>query len=518
LKKKHTIILSLLILLYLVNGICSIHSLSITADEGSHLDYGIRLLKGYPERIDREKDNSKMPISVINVMPRAVEQLFSSTTHKTDNGISDITNGRYVTLFFSVLIILLVFTWSRQLYGINAGLFSAFLFVLCPNNLANAVLVTTDTYSVFFLLSTFYFLWRHCNNASRRDLFFFALSLALSQLAKQSLFHLYVLATLCWLVYKIVMREGLNWKRIFLNLLIIASSSWLIINAGFLFWKMNGHLGEYHFMSRLFGHLQSVLPSWTPVPFSEAFVTGLDQAKYYDQLGGGHPGSSFANVTILGRSSTGGGFWYYYFVTIFFKTPVTYLILAGWAKYVLFTKKSLHSFIKNEFFLLAPIVYYLVLLSFFYQTQVGVRHILFIYPLLFIFCGIIIQQLKPRTDLPILVTLSLYLLISAASYFNSYFAYTNEFIGHKKNAWQYVGAANLNIGQARNFLQHYLNEHPDVKPAPEDPQTGKFVLSVDRYLDTWNTGKYTWLRKLTPVDHCFHAYLLFDVKRGDLVP
>jgi len=508
----------MLVLAYLVNGVCSIRSNSITADEGSHLSYGIRLLKGQPERIDPEKDNSKMPVSVINALPRAVEQILTSQKHKTDNGISDITRGRYVTLFFSVLIILLVFTWSRQLYGINAGLFSAFLFVCCPNNLANAVLLTTDTYAVFFLLSTFYFLWRHCNNGSRRDLFFFALSLALSQLAKQSLFHLYVLAPFCWLVYKLVMREGLNWKRIFLNLLIITSCSWLIINAGFLFWKLNGQLGDYHFMSGLFGRLQSLLPSWTPVPFSEAFVTGLDQAKYYDQLGGGLPGSSFANVTILGHSVTGGAFWYYYFVTIFFKTPITYLILVGWAKYILFTKTSFRSFIRNEFFLVAPVVYYLILLSFFYQTQVGVRHILFIYPLLFIFSGIIIQRLKPLTDLPVLTALSLYLVISVGSYFNNYFAYTNEFIAHKKNAWQYVGAANLNIGQARKFMQQYLDEHPGVKMAPETPQAGKFVLSIDRYLDTWNTAKYAWLRKLKPVDHCFHAYLLFDVKPGDLVP
>lgn len=517
-KKKHTIILSLLILFYLVNGICSINALSITADEGSHLDYGIRLLKGNPERIDPEKDNSKMPISGINAMPRAVEQFFSSIKHKADNGISDITNGRYVTLFFSIMIILLVFTWSRQLYGVNAGLFSAFLFVFCPNNISNAVLVTTDTYAVFFLLSTFYFLWRYCNNGSRQDLFFFAISLALSQLAKQSLFHLYLLAPICWLTFKFGTGEVLKWKRLLLNLLIIASISWLVINAGFLFWKMNGNLGAYSFMSKFFSSLQAVLPSWTPVPFSEAFVSGLDQAKYYDQLGGGYHGSSFANVTILGHSSTGGAFWYYYFVTIFFKTPITYLLLAGWAKYILFTRTTIRSFIRNEFFLLAPILYYLVLLSFFYQTQVGVRHILFIYPLLFILCGIIIRQLKPRTDIPVLAALSIYLVISAGSYFNNYFAYTNEFIGHKKNAWQYVGAANLNIGQARNFLQDYLHNHPDVKMAPEQAQAGKFLLSIDRYLDTWNTGKYAWLRKLKPVDHCFHAYLLFDVKPADIVP
>ena len=51
-------------------------------------------------------------------------------------------------------------------------------------------------------------------------------------------------------------------------------------------------------------------------------------AKYYDQVGGGVEGtSSFGKPTILGQARTGGSFWYYYFVALFFKTPVTYIVL-----------------------------------------------------------------------------------------------------------------------------------------------------------------------------------------------
>jgi 4-amino-4-deoxy-L-arabinose transferase-like glycosyltransferase len=512
LRKQHYIILLLLILVYLINGIFSINASSITADEGSHLNFGIKMLKGDPERTNPEADNSKMPISVINTIPRLTEQLLKNDLSKSDNGVSDITHGRYITLFFSVLIILLVFTWSSRLYGINAGLFSAFLFVLCPNNISNAILVTTDTYAVFFLLATMFFLWRYCNTRQTRHFILFSLSLALSQLAKQSLFHLYVLAPACWLVYTVVMKEKWQWVRIFKNLLIVISISWLIINAGFIFWKMNVQLGQYHFMSALFQKVQSVFPSWLPVPLSESFVTGLDQAKFYDQLGGGFANSSFGNVTILGKSSTGGSFWYYYMVSIFFKTPITYFILAGWAKYLLFTKERCKAIMQNEFFLFSPIVYYLVLMSFFYHTQCGIRHIIFIYPLLFIFCGIIIKYYNGKTDLPILAVVSLFLVISVSKYFNNYYAYTNEFIADKKNAYQYVGSANINIGQAGYLLQHYLKVHPDVKLAPPEPQEGKFVLSVGQYLDVWNTGQYAWLRKLKPVGEVEYCYLLFDTR------
>ena len=518
LMKKHIILLSLLIVLYLINGICSINALSVTADEGSHLAFGIKMLKGDPARTNPEKDNSKMPVSVLNTIPRAVEQIFNKGLSKNDYGTSDTIKGRYITLIFSVLIILLVFTWSRKLYGINAGLFSAFLYVCCPNSMANAVLVTTETYSVFFLLATMYFLWKYCNSKNNKDFIWFAVMLAASQLVKQSLFHLYVLVPLCLLIYAVVMKEKLQWMLLIKKILIAGTISWVIINAGFIFWHMNVKLGDYHFMSLLFQKVQQMLPGSLPVPLSELFVTGLDQAKYYDQLGGGFMQSSFGNVTILGQSSTGGSFWYYYFVTLFFKTPITYLILLCWAVYLLAKKKSFTQVMKNEFFLLAPIVYFLLLFSFLYNTQCGIRHIIFIYPLIFILSGIVFKYASDKKQQLLVLVLSLMLLMSVGQYFNNYFPYTNEFIGHKKNAYQYVGASNLNITQAEYLIDKYLQKHPEVKRAPETPQTGKFVLVVDSYLDIWNTGKYKWLRKLKPVAEVHYSYLLFDVQQKDIEP
>lgn len=517
-KKKQIIILCLLIVLYLINGICSINALSITADEGSHLAFGIKMLKGDPARTNPEKDNSKMPVSVLNAIPRAVEQILNKDLVKNDYGVSDTISGRYITLLFSVLIILLVFTWSRKLYGVNAGLFSAFLFVCCPNNMANAVLVTTDTYSVFFLLATMYFLWRYCNSKSNKDFIWFAVMLGASQLVKQSLFHLYVLAPLCLLVYAIVMKEKFRWLLLLKKILIVITISWIIINAGFIFWHLNRQLGNYHFMSSLFQQVQQLFPNWFPVPLSESFVTGLDQAKYYDQLGGGFINSSFANVTILGHSSTGGSFWYYYLVSIFFKTPISFIILIGWAKYILFTKLRFKTVMQNEFFLFAPIIYFLLLMSFLYKTQCGIRHIIFIYPLAFIFCGIVFKYAKGKAEQIIILVLCLWLVMSVGRYFNNYYPYTNEFIGHKENAYQYVGTGNLNFTQAEYLVDDYLHKHPDIKRAPETPQTGKFVLVIDSYLDIWNTGKYQWLRKLKPVGEVHYSYLLFDVQQKDIEP
>ena len=50
------------------------------------------------------------------------------------------------------------------------------------------------------------------------------------------------------------------------------------------------------------------------------------------------------------------------------------------------------------------------------------------------------------------------------------------------------------------------------KLAPIEPGEGKFILSVSRYLDVWNTGEYAWLKKYKPIAEVGYCYLLFEVK------
>src|ERR1017187_7928270 len=93
-----------IIIFYLFNGIQYMASQSITSDEGSFYDYAQRYLSGNPERIDPINDNSKMPVMVLNTLPRVVQQVLNPQLKKHDGGISDIMSGRFITLSISVLL------------------------------------------------------------------------------------------------------------------------------------------------------------------------------------------------------------------------------------------------------------------------------------------------------------------------------------------------------------------------------------------------------------------------------
>lgn len=499
--------------IYLVNGILYLRRQSITYDEPGHLNYGVRVLKGSTSRDgDPAILNSKMPVSALNALPRAVEQLRHPGLVKHDNGEDDILHGRYITLFVSLLTALFVFRWSRELYGDAAAVFSLFLFVFCPNCLAQAGLVTTDAYAVLLLLLVLYYLWRYCTAGRDSDFLLFCLFTGIAQLVKQSLFHLYVILP-CLLLIHHFTTDPAHRRPLLQRAVIFLLINLLVINTGFLFQGSGTPLKDYHFISGLFQGLQHTFSflGGCPLPLPYSFVQGLDMAKYYEQLGGGFPNSSFGNITILGHSSTGGSFWYYYFVICAFKTPLAILCLLLWSMWYLLRRNTLRRIVRNEGFLLFPVLYIFLLFDFFYKSQTSIRHIIFIYPLLYIFCGTLFRYIHTRRERIAVALLSLAYVASVLFYFRNYIPYTNELIIDKKMAYRTVGAANLNFGQGGQFLEEYLRIHPDVTMASSTPRPGRQAIAIDDLLDIWNTHRFDWMRSFTPAGHIAHYYLIFDI-------
>ncbi len=506
------VLLAVVIVFYLINSFFYLNAQSITSDEGSFLNYAIRYIKGHPERVAPVTDNSKMPVSVLNLIPRIAEQVIHPSLKKSDNGFSDIMMGRYVTLIISIFSILLVFKWAKEMYGARSAVFAAFLFSFCPNNLANASLVTTDSYSVLLLLLNMYLLWKFCKTNSIKYFVYLSVAVAVAQVVKQSLFHLYILIPVILLVHFIYKKKKLNLKRSLYFLISFGFINWLLINGFYFFNGSNLSLGSYNFMSHLFQSVQRVLPSKLIVPLPKPFVDGLDMAKFYDQVGGGTKGlSSFGKVTILGHEATGGSFWYYYFVSLFFKTPIAYFLLLIFAL-ILYARKKTRTFFENELFLLVPVIYFVILFSFFYKTQCGLRHIIFIFPLIFIFISSVIGLIQNKAQKYFVAIASVYLVVSVLFFWRNYYPYTNEFICNKKNAYQYIGAGNLEFLQGKYFAEKYLQQHPQVKFVPEKAENGLFLIDTENYLDVWNLHRYDWIKQYKPVDHVAYSWLLIKVE------
>ncbi|HWI91375.1 MAG TPA: glycosyltransferase family 39 protein [Flavisolibacter sp.] len=517
---RKLVILALFV--YAIVQIYCINQLSVNYDEGSFASYGLTLLK-----FQRNKDvllyESKLPITALNMLPRAVEQFVHPQLKKTwPQSQSDIINGRYVSLLFAILLGFLVFKWAEKLNGERVALFVLLTYLLCPNFLAHGIFVSSDIFACFFMTLALYYLWRFLDEKKIAHFVLMTMATAMAEISKFSMVHLFLIIPLLVVVHFLFNRDRergphFNLKKAIIYILVFLLINWLIICTSHLFYQVFLPIKDYRFMSESFKHLQVFLSKISlsfPVPLPSSYIKSMDAVVYFDQLGGGVNGSLNGAPYILGKSNI-HGFWYYYFVSIFFKTPITTLLLWTTALLMLFLKFSKKVFFKNEIFLILPAFYFLVYMNFFYGTQVGIRHILIIFPLLMIFSGGVISKLILTKKMVVLYAFLAFEAISVFSYFPHFLPYTNEFIVDKKLVYKKIASTNICYGEGKKFLQDYLIKNPDAAYMPETPISGKAVFEVNELLSLHirTQHKYDWAKSLMPIDHIHSQYLIFDIDK-----
>lgn len=506
--------------LYAAMQVHCLRQLSVNYDEASFAGYGVTLLK-----LQRNKDvvlyESKLPITTLNAVPRVAEQLLHPGLKKSwPESQSDVVNGRYVSLLFGILLGLLIFRWSAQLYSEKIAFFILVPYLLCPNFLAHSVFVSSDIFACFFMTAALYFLWRFFREQKFRYFLLMCLATAFAEISKFSMVHLFLLLPLLFTIQVLYQKRPATAYRLsFVNAVGYAALflfvNWLVISASHLFFQLFLPLNDYEFRSNGFKTLQAFFnKTWPgfPVPLPSSYLRSMDAVMYFDALGGGVKGSLNGAPYILGQNSV-YGFWYYYFVALFFKVPVALLLLWGASFALLSSRFKRVVFFQREIFLVLPALYFLFYMSFFYSTQVGIRHLLIVFPLLFIFSGKIISPLLAGRKRFLLYSLLAYQAVSVLWYFPHFLPYTNEFILDKKMAYKKLADTNICYGEGGKFLGAYLAEHPDCIYMPDKPTAGKVVLEINEMLNLniATVHKYDWAALLQPVDHVHSQYLVFDV-------
>ena len=501
---------------YFINGIIVINSNSVASDETDHLSYGERMLKGRPQKVNPYEDGSTMPISALNALPRAVEQVFHPGLKKTDGGISDAINGRYITLLICMLAGIFIYRWSTESFGEKAGLFSLFLFVFCPNLQANIPLVGTDSYAMLFTLTSAYYFRRFILLSGWRNFILFSVHTGIAQVVKQSMFLLPVFFAVVALIVllqrkSLVKRVRVNFARLLVFILVVL----LIVNIAFFFNGTGQSLSGYHFKSNAFLSVQQwPFINKLPLPLPVPFVEGYDLVKNMLSMGSGNPEVSGRSY-LFGHYFTGSK-WYYYSVILFFKTPLTVLFLLA-AVVVAYFKNP---FSKTNFFRtgfpLSLAFFLIIFISLNNTSQHGIRHLLMIYPLFYCCLGQVVnwKLFKSKAVLPVAV---LYSLVTFYTYFPNLLSYTNEMIWGKKDAYKILASTNIDHGQCGYSLKKYLRNHPEVKFPTKKPEAGEFIIGINNYLDLKATGENAWLQHFEPYDHVNHCYLLFKVTETDLL-
>lgn len=503
-------------LLYTVLQLYCIPRLSINYDEGLFAYYGATLLKGKADK-DIALFDSKLPITALNMLPRAVEQVLHPGLKKP-NDQSDIIHGRYISLLVTLVLGWLVYLWTDKLYGARASLFSLAIFLLCPNFLAHGVFVSSDIFACLFTTASFFFLWRYQQTGRYGQFLLAAFSVGLAEVSKFSMVHLWIVFPPLLLNACFRRKNSSQTSRVILFryaglMAIFFFISWFTISAAHQFFDLFKPLGAYTFRSDSCRALQVLLGSRFPVPFPSSYMSSLDAVMYFDHLGGGHPGSLNGPSYLLGKSSP-SGFWYYYFVVLLFKLPIPVLLLIVLSLIVFVARDRLSGFGGNEIYLLLPACYFLVYMNLFYSTQLGVRHIMIILPLLYIFTGRLTRSELPRLRWLAAGTLA-WQCISVLLWFPHFLPYTNELLPDKKLVYRKIADTNICYGEGRNYLEQYLQEHPTAIVHPANPVAGQVIIEINELINQniRTMHRYDWANQLMPVDHIHSQYLIFEVSQ-----
>jgi hypothetical protein len=511
----------------------SLRHKGLTTDEPLHYQYGYRVLNGASWRTGA-LNSSTMPFSSVHAMTSGNLAVLAETAGISPGTSwdSQVKRGRYATIALSLLLALYVLKWSYELYGRKGALLSLSLYVFDPNLLAHGQLVTADLPAALMTTIALYHFWHFLKLGGKRRALLSAVTLGLSQLAKYSCVYLYPIFLVIAAIYcrsrpaTEVAKPGwwhsLTWnlRRSSIMIVLFAAVSIATINLGFDFNGTGTPLSGYTFKDPFFKKLQATpIVGNLALPLPVPYVQGLDLVKFEERMG-----QAWGNIYMAGQlrvnhhDGTLHGFPGYYFYAAFFKVPIAKQIIFLVALFGYFSRRdqlAARGLRREEVFLLVPILAYWIYFNFFFNAQIGIRHVLPVFALATIFCGRFLAAPESKLRSYTAMILVIWVAASALSYYPHFLSYFNEFVPDRKLAYRHLADSNLDWRGNEWYLKEYVRRHPGVIVDPRKPQAGRIVVPVNALVGVnRNPEEYRWLREhFTPVDHIAYSFLVYEVPK-----
>jgi hypothetical protein len=371
-----------------------------------------------------------------------------------------LNSARVVAVALSLLLGLTIALWTRSHFGASPALLALALYCFDPNFIAHGRYVTTDVIASFtFFLACI--AWnRYLDRPSRGRLIVAGLALGVAFVSKFSLLILPVVFTAMYLV-KV---RPILWRRLAASLgvmLLLASAVIYTAYAGEMIVPIHDPITA-HYFNKTSEQLQadttvprSVLPFIDPAPHAGTWVhwaarhVPVPAFSYFKGLYRLYNHNYTGHAAyLLGKHALFG--WWFYF-------PVAFLVKST-AALVALTTLTLAGFVrtrKNFWILLPAIIYFIFSIG--SSINIGIRHILPIFPFLFISIAVWAMQARWRRHAAIVLLLVLVLETSSA--YPNYLSFFNLAAGGSGAGPRYLADSNVDWGQDIEKLKAYMGQN-----------------------------------------------------------
>ncbi len=356
--------------------------------------------------------------------------------------------SRFLVIGAALVLLFLIYYWSKQVFGERAAIAALFLACFSPDLLAHGHLVTTDLLATLMFSLTLFGLWRYWRKPSVSAAMLTGFSFGLAVLVKFSC--LILVLPIC------VIMAMLGVKKIWRDLVLTLFLATIVINAGYGFHGTFLQLRQISFVeSGKLNQFAQALP-WLRLPLPSPCVQGFDRILEEGTLNQDH-------TFLFGETST-RGWWYYHLVAFLVKTPLPIILLFFGAVFTGLRTGGPGR--DTKLYLLGNIFLVFLFNSLFNSQQIGVRHVLIAYPLIFLLSGAYLSQLLNCISAagPLLVRLGtgvacgliLWLFLETSLVSPRFIQYFNELAGGPENGHKVLIDSNIDWGQDLVRLKRYM--------------------------------------------------------------
>jgi Dolichyl-phosphate-mannose-protein mannosyltransferase len=440
---------------------------SMSWDEGHHLFDGYTILTHRDFGLNPEVPPLAKMVAALPVLPMS---LYVPTLQRRDSQLEAFTDGRdflfrndanalllrgrLAISLFTVALGLMVFLAGRELFGATAGLLALAFLVFDPTLLAHGALVTTDAAITSIVFAAVYSWIRYTNRPSVFRLALAASATGLAFAVKfTGLFLIPVLALIvmleAWQAHslRLLIRRALSLAVVF-----IAACAILWASYGFRYaarpagMVQNPALAQYleTYSHVANPHSLQTMAHYRVLP--EAYIWGLANTKLTEERDVSY---------IFGRIHR-HGVWYYFPAAIAIKSTLPFLLLMALAIFVWFRNRELRLTWAT---LLIPVAVFLAM-AMHSDMNIGVRHILPIYPFLYLIGASALSVMigRDRRWIIAAAVLLFFQAVTSLRAFPGYVAYANEAWGGPTKVHKYLGDSNSDWGQQLKTAAKYLRK------------------------------------------------------------
>jgi 4-amino-4-deoxy-L-arabinose transferase-like glycosyltransferase len=471
--KSPGLVSAVLLLFMAVNLVTVIARKSITIDETLGIPAGYYYLKTRSFNIDSDhpplpKILSACPLLLLDLETPSFDDLRDQPEGPLTLFLADrfwtANKGHFKQIFFwsrvpmvlmTVGLGALIFTFTRRLFGSRAAIFAVALFSLEPTILAHGR-VAKDIHVAFVYALFFFALYLYGLSSTWRRAVFLGIACGVALADKYSMLILFPILVAGGVV--VWLRSAAHRLRVLAQIVTASFVALVVVNVVYLFQRQplsgadlaalaksnEAHAGT---MLKLLGPLSTILPQY--------FLSGVFITFNHNDLG--HPGF------LLGQYSD-HGWWYYFPVAFALKTTIPFLVLTivslGWSFCCVY---------RRDWKLLVPLVPILIygVSAMFADINIGIRHLLPLFPFLFMLAGAFLDRLfriqRSRGLVQFAVAVIFVLsIVEVIRVYPNYIPYMNQLASGRPH-WTLLSDSNIEWGDDTGALGEYLKAKGETK-------------------------------------------------------